>query len=124
MKIFGPFILLCIGSMVFNKDLYKIQFTTIDGEDKSLKEFSGKKIMIVILPTTQTADDFDFLRSVIKASENYANKISVIGMSSFEDGYSEADSNKVAYYYRMVMGRTITISKGMYTRTLPEIELY
>jgi hypothetical protein len=37
-------------------------------------------------------------------------------MPSFEDGYSEADSNKVAYYYRMVMGRTITISKGMYTR--------
>lgn len=104
--------------MFFNKDVYKIHFTTIDGEDKLLNEFSGKKIMIVILPTTQTSDDMDFLRSVVKASENYRNKISVIGMPSFEDGYSEADSNKVAYYYRMQMGRTITVSKGMYTRKM------
>jgi glutathione peroxidase len=116
MRIFGLFIFLSFGAMFLNKDVYKIHFTTIDGEDKALEEFRGKKIMIVILPTTQTADDLDFLRSVIKASENYGNKISVIGMPSFEDNYSEADSNKVAYYYRMAMGRTIIISKGMYTR--------
>jgi len=116
MRTVGLFILLGFASVISNKDVYKIHFITIDGEDKALQEFSGKKIMIVILPTTQTADDSAFLRSVVKASENYSNKISVIGMPSFDDGYNEADSNKVAYFYRMSMGRTITISKAMYTR--------
>src|SRR5215831_15923983 len=104
----GKFVFLIIiffGPVFSNKDVYKIHFTTIDGEDTSLKEFIGKKIMIVILPTTQTSDDSVFLRSVVKASENYGNKISVVGMPSFDDGYTEADSNKVAYYYRMAMGR-------------------
>ena len=116
MRIFGLLIFLSLGSMFLDKDVYNIHFTTIDREDKSLKEFSRKKIMIVILPTTQTVGDVDFLRSVVRASENYGNKISVIGVPSFEDGYLESDSNKVAYHYRMVMGRTITVSKGMYTR--------
>jgi hypothetical protein len=36
--------------MFLNTDVYRIRFTTIDNEDKSMEEFSGKKIMIVILP--------------------------------------------------------------------------
>jgi glutathione peroxidase-family protein len=118
MKIFGLFILLFFGSMFFDThvDIYSIHFTTIDNEDKSLEEFSGKKIMIVILPVTRTPGDSAFLRSLVRASETYGDKISVIGIPSFEDGYSEADSNNLAYYYRMTMGRTIIISKAMYTR--------
>ena len=116
MRIFGLFIFLFFGSMFLNTDVYRIRFTTIDNEDKSMEEFSGKKIMIVILPVTRTPGDSVFLRSVVRASEAYGDKISVIGMPSFEDGYSEADSNDLAYYYRMAMGRTITISKAMYTR--------
>jgi len=116
MKTFGFVISLVFGSMFFGTDLYNIHFSTIDNEDKSMDEFRGKKIMIVILPVTQTVDDSIFLRSIVNASENYGGKISIIGMPSFEDGYSIGDSDRVAYYYRMQMGRTITVVKGMYTK--------
>ena len=116
MKTFGFVISLVFGSMVFGTDPYNIHFSTIDNEDRSLEELRGKKIMIVILPVTQTVDDSIFLRSIVKASENYGNKISIIGMPSFEDGFSIDDSDRVAYYYRMQMGRTITVVKGMYTQ--------
>ena len=116
MKIIGLFIFLFFGSMFLGTDIYRIHFTTIDNEDRSMEEFSGKKIMIVILPVTRTLSDSVFLRSVVRASETYGDKISVIGMPSFEDGYGDADSNNLAYYYRMSMGRVITITKAMYTR--------
>jgi len=116
MRLFRPFIFLSFFLMFLTNDFYKIHFVTIDGEDRSMEEFSGKKIMIVILPVTESADDVNFLKSVVKANEKYGHKISVVAMPSFEDGYSETDFNKVAYHYRMAMGRSITISQAMYTR--------
>jgi hypothetical protein len=43
MRLFGLFIFLFFGSMSFNTNVYRIHFTTIDNEDKSLEEFSGKR---------------------------------------------------------------------------------
>jgi glutathione peroxidase-family protein len=116
MRIFSLSIFVFLGSIFFSTDLYSIHFTTIDDEDRSMQEFNGKKIMIVILPVTQTTDDSLFLRSVVRASENYGDKISIIGVPSFEDGFNTEDSNNVAFYYRSVMGRVITLGKGMYTK--------
>jgi len=116
MKKFDFIISLVLAAMFFEKDVYTIHFRTIDDEERWMEEFRGKKIMIVILPVTQTARNTAFLRSIVKASENYGDKISIIGVPSFEEGYRIDASNEVAYYHRMTMGRAITIVKGMYTK--------
>lgn len=116
MKMLDFIVSFVFASMFFETDLYTIHFSTIDNQDRSMEEFRGRKIMIVILPVTQTPVNTGFLRSIVKASQNYRDKISVIGIPSFEEGYSMSDSNTVAYYHRMEMGRTITIVKGAYTK--------
>src|ERR1700741_4871966 len=99
MKIFGFIISLVCASTFFGGDIYSVHFRTIDNEDRSMEEFRGKKIMIIILPVTQTVRNSALLRSLVSASENYADKISLIGILSFEQGYNMVDSNRVAYYH-------------------------
>jgi hypothetical protein len=99
-----------------NNDFFSIHITTLDGFDKQMSEFQNKKILIVVLPVTKTADDSSFLRTVDSVSINYSDQLSVIGILSFEDGYNEADSTALRDYYNGIMGNHVIITKGMYTR--------
>ena len=110
---------LLLGSIATYTSIYTIHITTIDGQDKSMADFQGKKILIVVLPVTKTANDSAFLKTVDSVSRNYSNQISIIGVPSVEDGYKNTDLNSLKQYYRSILSDKVTLTEGMYTRKEP-----
>lgn len=107
---------LLLGALAWYSSIYTIHITTIDGQDKSMQDFQGKKILIVVVPVTKTSHDSAFLRTIDTISKVYAQGIAVIGVPSFEDGYTSDDLNNLNTYYHSILGNQVTLTKGMYTR--------
>ena len=103
------------GLILFN-DIYSIHITTINGDDKSLEEFRGKKILVVVVPVTKTPDDSVYPRSIDSISTTYSENLSVIAVPSFEDGYDSANLEDLRSYYEGLIGNQVTLTEGMYTR--------
>ena len=118
MRILVLKICLLLGGIAWYSSIYTIHITTIDGQDRSMEDFRGKKILIVVIPVTKTANDSAFLRTIDTVSKNYAQQISVIGVPSLEDGYDTTDLSGLQTYYHSVLGNQVTLTKGMYTRKM------
>jgi len=103
------------GLTPFN-EIYSIHITTINGDDRALEDFRGKKILVVIVPVTKTADDSIFLRTIYNISTTYAETLSVIAVPSFEDGYDTANTEDLKIYYNSLLGSNVTVTAGMNTR--------
>ena len=115
------------ATITWYSNIYTIHITTIDGQEKSMADFQGKKILIVTLPISKSAKDSIFLRTLDNISRRYADKISVIATPSFEDGYKKSDLNDLKIYYRSILGSQIFLTQGMYTRkssSLKQEELF
>jgi len=91
MRTVGLFILLGFASVISNKDVYKIHFITIDGEDKALQEFSGKKIMIV--NTASKCGNTPQYADLEKLYEKYKDKLVIVGFPANNFGSQEPGSN-------------------------------
>lgn len=107
---------LLIGAVFLINDLYSIHITTMAGTNKPLSDFEGKKILVVVLPVTKTADDSVFLRKIDSVSIAYASELSVIGAPSFEDGYELSNFEDLQTYYQSLLGSQVILAQGMYTR--------
>jgi glutathione peroxidase len=109
-------IALFFGGIILYGSIYTIHIITINGQDKLMQDFQGKKILIVVIPVTKTANDSAFLRTIDTVSRNYAQQISVIGVPSIEDGYTSNQLNQLQTYYHSFFGNRVTVTRGMYTR--------
>lgn len=107
---------LFISSALSFSDIYSIHITTIDGQDKAMQDFQGKRILITVIPVTKTKSDSAFLRNIDSTSRNYSAELSVIAVPSVEDGYVAGNQADLATYYRGILGSQVTITTGMYTR--------
>ena len=96
--------------------IYSIQITTINGADKSLSVFQGKKILVVVLPTSQRSQDSAFLKTIDSIAHNYSSSLSVIGVPSFEFGYNAENARTLRHFYNGLLGQRVTITEGMYVR--------
>jgi glutathione peroxidase len=116
MQLFVLKIGLFLGGALWYSSIYTIHITTINGQDKSMEDFRGKKILVVVLPVTRTATDSAFLKTIDSVSRNYSQKLSVIGVLSFEDGFQTSDLNSLQIYYHSLLGNQVILTQGMYTR--------
>ena len=107
---------LLFGAITWYSSIYSIHITTINGQDKSMEDFKGKKILIVVLPTTKAPNDSAFLRTIDSVSRNYSDRLSIIGVPSIEDGYNSSRLNELKNYYQSILGDRITLTRGMYTK--------
>jgi len=106
---------LLLTSFYLSGDIYSIHITTINGADKSMEDFRGKKILIVVLPVTKTSADSMFLGAIDSISRNYSQNLSIIGVPSFEGGYKISDLDDLRSFYAGLMGTGVTITEGVYT---------
>lgn len=95
---------------------FDFEYTTIDGAVKQFSEFEGRKIMVAVLPVTQTENDLHDLKLLDSLSIKYRTQFVMIGIPSIEDGYSEDSVETLKEWYRSALHEQVVITAGMYTR--------
>lgn len=110
------FIFLLTSAHYSLNSIYDVSINTIEGSPKQLNELQGKKIMLVILPVTHTAEDSTFLISLDSLSRAKADAVAFIAVCSYEDGFADSLKTGLTNYYRALLGNQIIITDGMHTR--------
>lgn len=110
----GFFILL--SSVLLTSSIYDYSFPKIEGGTQNMSSFQGKRILIITLPIVQNASADSMLYSLDTLAAAHINNLSVIGVPSYEDGYTAAQQTQLKNWYRSKLGNYITISSGLYTR--------
>jgi|SRR6478735_8988176 len=87
-----------------------------DGDEISLSNYAGKKMLIVVLPVTKTAADSSLLRVLDTLHQNYKDSVTFIGIPSYEDGFQDDSVTYAMEWYRSMLDSSFIISGGMNTR--------
>jgi len=80
-----------------------------------LTEFQGKKILVVELPVIISDDNAAFLGRLDSVSRAYQDQLVVIGVLSYDDGYTDSAAQSLQDWYHSIMGTQILITTGIYT---------
>lgn len=96
--------------------IYNFSIVTPDGNELSLNSFEGKKLMIVILPSTTTPEDTAMLLQLNSLNETYKDSVTMIGVPSYEDGFTDDDASYLLDFYQTMLGESFVITGGMHTR--------
>jgi glutathione peroxidase len=96
--------------------LYSIHITSINGQDKSMSDFAGKKLLIIVLPVTTTPADSQYLERVGQVSRTYADSVNVIGVPAYEYGFTTASQSAISQRYTSLIGSQVFITSGMYVK--------
>ena len=108
--------LFMVMSFMSNDTVYKYSITASDGEETSLAKFSGKLMLIVILPATHTATDSLFLLQIDSLGKEYKDSLVIIGVPSYEDGFEDDSLLSLTTWYKSLAGDSIIITQGNNTR--------
>lgn len=92
------------------------EYITIDGAVKQMNEFEGKRIMVIVLPVSQTENDLQLLKLLDSFSIKYSSKYTMIGIPSIEDGYSQEEAESLKTWYKSTLHNQFIITTGMYTK--------
>jgi len=96
--------------------IYSFSVPKIEGGNQSLSAYQGKKILIITLPTQQSAAADSMLYCLDTLAAANSTTLSVIAVPSYEDGYTSALQNQLKQWYRSKLGNYIVITEGLYTR--------
>lgn len=96
--------------------IYDYSFTTIEGGIVNLSSYQNKKIVIVTLPVMPGGDNNKFLERLDSISAARQATIKMIGVPSYEDGYTAASIIALRNWYRSKLGAQFIVATGMYTR--------
>lgn len=96
---------------LFTDNLYDITIKTVDGNTIELRQFKGKKILILLLsPSSQ--DKVVSVNDVKKLNAKYQNSLVIIGISSIEAGFKAQDADKLKKLFT-ASGNNIIVTEGM-----------
>ena len=115
-KIIGISLLIAFFAFKNTIGVFDLTIMTPGGEDQSLAAYQGKKMMIVVLPVTQTTADSNLLELLDSLSINYVDSINIVGIPSYEDGFKDDSIGSLITWYRSILGDQFIISGGMSTR--------
>lgn len=113
--IFTVILFCAVGLLAKSQSVYDFSIVLTDSTTHTLQEFSGRKILIAILPITQTGDDTLFLRRIDSIAKAHLTDAKIIGICSYEDGYNDSLSLSVQFFYQSILDTSILITKGLYT---------
>jgi glutathione peroxidase len=103
-------------SMTYTESIYTHTIVTIEGQNKSMADFQGKKILIITLPIQQNASNDSLLYSIDSLRAAHGGSLVVIGVPAFEDGYTASIKEQLKNWYRTKLNTAVIISEGLYTR--------
>src|SRR6185312_871610 len=90
--------------------LYSIHITGINGQDKTMSDFAGKKLLIIVLPVTASSADSQYLERVGRVSQVYADSLNVIGVPAYEFGFTSANQSAIAQRYTSLTSSRVFIT--------------
>jgi glutathione peroxidase-family protein len=94
-------------------DFYNNQITTHQGQVFSLGQFKGKKILIIVLPVSETVSNSSILSVLDSFNSQYENQIIIIGIPSIDEGYTSDSSAVINNWYQKIGGNGIIYSNGL-----------
>jgi glutathione peroxidase len=118
MKILNFFVLLFLFAFKTSTGVFDLSIIMPDGNDQSLNPYHGKKMMIVILPATHTPENSALLQLIGTLNNNYSDSITLIGVPSYEDGFTEDSISSLMSWYRSYLDSRFVITGGMNIRKI------
>ena len=100
----------------WGQSIYTYSVTSIEGENKPLSAYQGKKILFITLPVQQNTSNDSLLHSLDSIRTAYTSTLQIIAVPSYEDGYTDALKNSLKTWYRSILGMGIIVTEGMRTR--------
>lgn len=103
-------------STVCVESIYTHSVTTIEGVNKPLNAYQGKKLMIVTLPIQQNSSNDSLLHSLDSIRVAHAGSLIIIAVPAYEDGYTASIKESLKQWYRSKLSMDIIVTEGIYTR--------
>lgn len=103
-------------SGVYVESIYIHSVTTIEGVNKPLTSYQGKKLLITTLPIQQNSSSDSLLHSLDSLRAAYNGSLIIIAVPSYEDGYTPAIKESLKQWYRSILSMDIIVTDGLYTR--------
>ena len=101
---------------IYVESIYSHSVTTIEGVNKPLNAYQGKKIFIMTLPINRNSSNDSLLHSLDSLRNVFGSSLVIIATPSYEDGYSTAIKDSLKQWYRSKLSMDIIVTEGMYTR--------
>lgn len=89
---------------------YDLSFKNINGDTISMKEFAGKKVLLIVLAQGKEDSIYD---QIVYFNKRFGDSVAVIGIASIEEGFSKNRSESLKKSYAAA---SITITDGMNSR--------
>jgi glutathione peroxidase len=105
-----------ISTAAFSQSVYTYSVISIEGASKPLNVYTGKKLLVITLPIQQNASGDSLLHSLDSIQAVYSNTLQIIAVPAYEDGYTTAIKTQLQQWYRSILGTSIIVTEGMYTR--------
>lgn len=103
--------------------VYDYSVTTPEGNELSLNAFTGKKLMIVVLPATTASADSAMLQQLSALNASYKDSVTMIGVPSYEDGFEDEDASYLTEFYQLYFDDSFVLAGGMHTHKASEQQL-
>jgi glutathione peroxidase len=103
-------------SSVCVESIYSHSVISIEGVNKPLSAYQGKKLLIVTLPIQQNNSNDSLLHSLDSIRAVYAGSLVIIGVPAYEDGYTLSMKESLKQWYRSILSMDIIVTEGLYTR--------
>jgi len=98
------------------ESIYTLSVVTIEGNTRAMGTYSGKKLLIITLPTVQNSSNDLLLHDLDSLGLANADSLIIIATPSYEDGYTPANKSALTTWYRSILNSNIVITDGLYTR--------
>lgn len=108
----GVFLSFCSYSQ---QSALQFSVTKIDGGTANLSLYSGKKILVITLPVTQSIQADSLLYALDTLSAARAATLQVIAVPSIEDGFTAVIKPQLMQWYRSKLGGQVLITDGLNT---------
>ncbi len=105
-----------IAVSALSQSVYTYTVKSIEGPNLPLNAYTGKKLLVITLPTQQNASNDSLLRSLDSIRAAYTGTLQIIAVPSYEDGYTPALKNSLKQWYRSILGTGIIVTEGVRTR--------
>ena len=116
MKIIFANVVGFLGIVILNANVYSFSVSTIEGQSQNLSSFTGKRVLIVTLPLTQSSSADSMLYSIDSLANVHQSELKVIGVPAFEDGFLVENRETLRTWYRSFMDTSVVIADGLKVR--------
>lgn len=113
-RILMSLVLYLLMSSAIGQSVPNFELAKLEGGSVSLSVYSGKKLMIVNLPVSRTAEADTMLYCLDTLAAAHVQQLQIIVVPSFEDGFNISQRATLLQWYRAYLRPGILITDGFH----------